>query len=78
MIFPPRRCCIRSTLNRDQATTAIKDILNKFPRMGVEVMAGNGEMYVIHANETTHAHQVDEHLGSIACPLTVCRTAGSR
>ena len=59
----------RSTLNREQATTAIKDILNKFPRMGVEVMAGNGEMYVIHANETTHAHQVDEHLGSIACPI---------
>ena len=59
----------RSTLNREQATVAIKDILNKFPRMGVEVMAGNGEMYVIHANETTHAHQVDEHLGSIACPI---------
>ena len=36
--------------------------------MGVEVMAGNGEMYVIHANEVTHAHQVDEQLGSIACP----------
>ena len=59
----------RSTLNREQATTAIIDILAKFPRMGVEVMAGNGEMYVIHANEVTHAHQVDEHLGSIACPV---------
>ena len=59
----------RSTLNREQATTAIIDILAKFPRMGVEVMAGNGEMYVIHANEVTHAHQVDEHLGSIACLL---------
>ena len=59
----------RSTLDREQATVAIKDILAKFPHMGVEVMAGNGEMYVIHANETTHAHQVDEHLGSIACPV---------
>ena len=59
----------RSTLNREQATTAIIDILAKVPRMGVEVMAGNGEMYVIHANEVTHAHQVDEHLGSIACPV---------
>ena len=55
----------RSTLDREQATVAIKDILAKFPRMGVEVMAGNGEMYVIHANETTHAHQVDEHLSLI-------------
>ena len=59
----------RSTLNREQATAAIADILPKFPRMGVEVMAGNGEMYVIHANTYTHAHQVDEHLGSIACPI---------
>jgi hypothetical protein len=46
---------------RLQATTAILDILNKFPHIGVEVMAGNGEMFVIHANEVTHAHQVDEH-----------------
>ena len=52
-----------------KATTAILDILNKFPHIGVEVMAGNGEMFVIHANEVTHAHQVDEHLGSIACPV---------
>lgn len=59
----------RSSLNREQATSAIGDILSKFPRMGVEVMAGNGEMYVIQANEYTHAHQVDERLGSIACPL---------
>ena len=28
----------RATLNREQATTAILDILNKFPRMGVEVI----------------------------------------
>ena len=35
-------------------------------------MAGNGEMFVIHANEVTHAHQVDEHLGSIACPGGEC------
>lgn len=68
----------RSTLNREQATTAILDILNKFPHIGVEVMAGNGEMFVIHANEVTHAHQVDEHLGSIACRWRVCPTAGSR
>ena len=59
----------RSTLNREQATTAILDVMEHFPRMGVEVMAGDGEMYVVRANETTHAHQVDEHLGSIACPV---------
>ena len=59
----------RATLDRAQATAAIADILPKFPRLGVEVMAGNGEMYVLQANEYTHAHQVDEQLGSIACPI---------
>ena len=33
----------RSTLNREQATTAILDILSKFPHIGVEVMAGNDD-----------------------------------
>ena len=59
----------RATLDRAQAAAAIADILPKFPRLGVEVMAGNGEMYVLQANEYTHAHQVDEQLGSIACPI---------
>lgn len=59
----------RSTLNRQQATEAIRDIMAKFPRIGVEIMAGNGEMYVVQANPYTHAHQVDEKLGSVACPL---------
>ena len=62
----------RSTLNREQATTAILDILNKFPHIGVEVMAGNGEMFVIHANEVTHAHQVDEQ------PRQHCLPGGER
>ena len=66
---PPESMLQRSTLNREQATTAILDVMEHFPRMGVEVMAGDGEMYVVRANETTHAHQVDEQLGSIACPL---------
>ena len=34
----------RSTLNREQATTAILDVMEHFPLMGVEVMAGDGEM----------------------------------
>lgn len=59
----------RSTVEREQASTAITDILTKFPKMGVEVMANEGEMYVIHPNEYTHAHQVDEKLESVACPL---------
>lgn len=59
-----------ATLNQEQASAAIADILKKFPRVGVEVMAGAGEMYIIHANDYTHAHQVDEQLPGVSCPLT--------
>lgn len=67
--FATNRVLQHAALNREQATAAIADILQKFPRVGAEVMAGNGEMYVIHANSYTHAHQVDEKLSSVACPL---------
>ena len=59
----------RSCLNQEQAAAAIADMLQKFPKIGVEVMAGAGEMYVVHASSYTHAHQVDEHMESVACPL---------
>ena len=59
----------RATLNREQATQAILDIVRQFPRIGVEVMAHAGEMFVVQANEYTHAHQVDEKIPSVACPL---------
>ncbi len=59
----------RSTLEQTQAAAAIRDVLTKFPKLGVEVMAGPGDMYVIHPNTYTHAHQVDEKLPSVACPL---------
>ena len=59
----------RATLNREQATQAILDIARQFPRIGVEVMAHAGEMFVVQANEYTHAHQVDEKITGVACPL---------
>jgi len=66
---PTGKVLRRKTLDREQATIAILDIQQRFPRLGIEVMAGNGELYVIQANSYTHAHQVDEKMGSIACPL---------
>ena len=59
----------RATLNREQATQAILDIVRQFPRIGVEVMAHAGEMFVVQANEYTHAHQVDEKITGVTCPL---------
>lgn len=59
----------RATLDRAQATAAITDIVAMFPEIGVEIMVGDGEVYVPRANRYTHAHQVDECIGSIACPL---------
>ena len=32
-------------------------------------MAHAGDMFVVQANEYTHAHQVDEKIPSVACPL---------
>ena len=67
--FQTNRVLRRSCLNQEQATAAIADMLQKFPKIGAEVMAGAGEMYVVHASSYTHAHQVDEHMESVACPL---------
>lgn len=59
----------RRTVDRMQASLAINDIAEKFPTVGIEVIAGDGDMYVLRANTYTHAHQVDEHIGSTACPI---------
>ena len=59
----------RATLDRKQATLAIQDVVRQFPRIGVEVMAHAGEMFVVQANEYTHAHQVDEKITGVTCPL---------
>ena len=59
----------RATLDRKQATLAIQDVVRQFPRIGVEVMAQAGEMFVVQANEYTHAHQVDEKITGVTCPL---------
>lgn len=67
--FSENKVLRHATLDREQAVAAITDIHKKYPHMGVEVMAGAGEMYVIYANAYTHAHQVDEKLPSVACPL---------
>lgn len=67
--FGADRVLRHATLERGQATAAIQDILTKFPRLGVEVMAGAGDMYVVRANPYTHAHQVDEKISSVACPV---------
>lgn len=67
--FSENRVLRRATLHREQASAAIADVVQKFPQVGVEVMAGAGEMYVTCANPYTHAHQVDEKLSGVACPL---------
>ena len=69
--FQTNRVLRRSCLNQEQAAAAIADMLQKFPKIGVEVMAGAGEMYVVHASSYTHAHQVDEH-GKRGLPAGKC------
>lgn len=67
--FSQNKVLRHATLHREQASAAIADIIQKFPHVGVEVMAGAGEMYVVRANPYTHAHQVDEQLSAVTCPL---------
>ena len=59
----------RAALNREQAVAAMLDMAAKFPGIGMEVMAGDGDMYVVQANPYTHAHQVDEGMSGVACPI---------
>ncbi len=58
-----------ASVDKMQASLAVRDIHENFPGVSVAVMAAGGEMYVVHANARTHALQVDEHIGSVACPL---------
>lgn len=59
----------RAAVDRMEATVAISDIEKVFPNIGVEIMAGDGEMYITRSNRYTHAHQVDERIGSVVCPI---------
>ncbi len=59
----------RATLDREQAITAILSVVQTFPKIGVEILAGAGQLYVIRANAYTHRHQVAEKIDSIACPM---------
>ena len=67
--FSSGRVLCRAALNREQAVAAMLDMAAKFPGIGMEVMAGDGDMYVVQANPYTHAHQVDEGMSGVACPI---------
>lgn len=67
--FSADRVLHRATLDRAQATAAMQDMAARFPGIGIEVMAGAGDMYIVRANPYTHAHQVDEQLSGVACPV---------
>lgn len=50
------------TLPKIAARRALEDIRARFPRIGVEIMADNGRIYVIRSNEYTHHHTLFERL----------------
>lgn len=58
-----------SHLPRVSAEAAIQDVLGEFPEVGVEVMVGAGEVYVVKANRYTQAHLRDERLHCVVAPL---------
>ena len=50
------------TLPKVAARHALEDVCCRFPKIGVEIMADNGRIYVIRSNEYTHHHTLYERL----------------
>lgn len=56
-------------LDRDQAESAILDMMRHFPNAGVEIMADGGKIYIIRASYYTQYHLRNEHISADLCTL---------
>ena len=60
--FARKKSISVKSLPRAAARHALNDIRRRFPGIGVEIMANNGRIYVVRANEYTHHHTLYEKL----------------
>jgi Cof subfamily protein (haloacid dehalogenase superfamily) len=67
--FAKNKVLRRMLLEREQAAVAIRDVQEHFPMAGIEVVAGTGQTFVIHANSFTHSSQQNEKINTTCCPL---------
>ena len=67
--FEQGRAVYRRIMETNGAKQAIRDVMEQFPTVGVEVLTGSGEIRLLRANRYTQAHLADEKLGCILQPL---------
>lgn len=65
--FANERRIQSKTINKQSALSAIKAVADNFYNVGIEIMAENGHIYVIAANEYTYKHTLHEKLEYIMC-----------
>lgn len=58
-----------ATLPAAEALRAVRDVMARFPGIGVEVMTADGHIYVVQSNEYTHRHTQYERLIYVLRPL---------
>lgn len=59
----------RHTLDSRQGARLVEDVLEKFPDTGVEIMAGDGDIYIVQSSAYTDKHIRDEQLACRYAPL---------
>ena len=59
----------RHTLDSRQGARLVADVLEKFPDTGVEIMAGDGDIYIVQSSAYTDKHIRDEQLACRYAPL---------
>lgn len=67
--FAADRPLQKNFLPLSAARHAVRQVLEQFPDIGVDIMVEEGRVYVVQANRYTQAHLQDEELGCVVCPL---------
>lgn len=65
--FANERRIQNKIINKKSALAAIKAVQDNYYGIGIEIMAENGEIYVVAANEYTYKHTLLEKLKYIIC-----------
>ena len=68
--YSAKKVISSKTLPKIAARRALEDIRARFPKIGVEIMADNGRIYVIRANKYTHEHTLYERLRYVVSDFT--------
>lgn len=67
--FAEGRPVVNHTMDRLSARLAVRDVLAKFPRVGIEIMSDNGRIYAINPNEQVCTHAREESISYVVCSL---------